>query len=118
MIQLVLVLMQVVVGVGEGGEGDGEGGKVGEGAGEEGGRDPERPRQHRSCGEAQPLKFRLLEPFCFRSSVLEPDLHLQKNAVKLFPCYNWFCKLFYRLSIAIEIQAKTQKDKETNQSPD
>ena len=79
MIQLVLVLMQVVGRVGEGGEGDGEGGKVGEGAGEEGGRDPERPRQHRSCGEAQPLKFRLLEPFCFRSSVLEPDLHLQKK---------------------------------------
>ena len=70
--------------VGEGGEGDGEGGKVGEGAGEEGGRDPERPRQHRSCGEAQPLKFRLLEPFCFRSSVLEPDLHLQKKCRQTF----------------------------------
>ena len=84
MLQLVLVLMQVVGRVGQGGEGDGEGGEVGEGPGQEGGGDPERPRQHRSRRESQPLKFRLLETLCFRSSVLEPDFHLGKSAIKHF----------------------------------
>ena len=74
----VLVLMQVVARVGQGSQGHGKGWKVGQGCREEGGRDPKRPRQHWSCGKAQPLKFRLLETFRFRSSVLEPDFHLTK----------------------------------------
>ena len=85
LVQLVLVLMHVVGRVGQGSEGDGEGGEVGgEVAGQEGGGDPERPRHHRSRRESQPLQFRLLQTFRFRSSVLEPDLHLKKIAINNF----------------------------------
>ena len=82
-IHLVLVLMQVVARVGQGGQGHGKGWKVGKGSRrEEGGGDAKRPRQHRSCGKAQSLKFRLLQTFRFRSSVLEPDLYLPQNYIK------------------------------------
>ena len=104
MIQLVLVLVQVVCWVGEGSKGDGEGGEVGEGPGQEGGGDPERPRQHRSRREAQPLKFRLLQTFRLRPSVLEPDFHLEKCHQTFYFVTSVCLASKYKIQVEIQIQ--------------
>ena len=109
MVKLVLVLMQVAGGVGEGGEGDGKGGEVGEGPGQEGGGDPERPRQHRSRREAQPLKFRLLQTFRLRSSVLEPDFHLEKCHQTFYFVTSVCLASKYKIQVEIQIQIQSSK---------
>ena len=66
----------------EGGEGGGGQAEAAEGAGEKGLGDAEGARHERRRGEPETLNFRFLQPLRLRSSVLEPDFHLQINVMK------------------------------------